>query len=103
MLQTKDQLHNAKIDALSDEVKDFHPLLDSLFRRLPNVREVEHRHGPQERGTDFIINSEDPVLMTDDFIGVVVKTGDLKGRFCNRDTTARGARRKNIWIGKAPH
>jgi len=77
MLQTKDQLHNAKIDALKDEVKEIHPLLESLFARLPNVREVEYRHGIQERGTDFIINLEDSVLMTDDFVGVVVKSGDI--------------------------
>lgn len=98
MLQTKDQLHNAKIDALSDEVGDFHPLLDSLFRRLPNVRDVEYRHGPQERGTDFIINSEDPVLMSDDFIGVVVKTGDIVSKDVSAIVTQlREAREEKIF------
>lgn len=66
-----------RITALSDEVKDFHPLLDILLRRLPHVTNVEYRQGAREMGADFVLEKTDQTLLTIEYVGVIVKTGKI--------------------------
>lgn len=44
-----------RIKAITDEVKELHPLLDELFRKLDTVSHVEYKQGPRESGADFVI------------------------------------------------
>jgi hypothetical protein len=43
------------LNKLSSEVNDFHPLLSALFQKLPNIQNVEYTHGPNEKGSDFVL------------------------------------------------
>ena len=53
------QIPNERLDSISDEVRELHPLLDLLLRKLPRVKDVEYHHGPAEMGADFIVERED--------------------------------------------
>ena len=66
-----------KIKSLNDEVKEFQPVLNKLFSRLPNIKNVECTHGPDETGADFILTRFDPTLNRSEYIGVIVKTGKI--------------------------
>jgi hypothetical protein len=68
----------AKIRSLNNEVKEFHPFLHELFQKLPNIKHVEYTHGNMEYGSDFILVREDSTLLQEDYIGVVVKTTEIK-------------------------
>lgn len=68
----------ARIQSLHDEVKELHPLLQRLLPLLPNVSRVEHTHGPNEKGADFIVVRSDPIVGGDEFVGVIVKSGDIR-------------------------
>lgn len=68
----------SRIQALDGEVKGFHPVLRSLFDRLPNVTSVEYRQGSREMGADFVIEKADPTLLTSEYVGVIVKVGKVK-------------------------
>ena len=63
---------------LEREVEDFHPLLGALLPKLPNVTYVEHTHGPNEMGADFIVHKFDPTLDHTTYVGVVAKLGQIK-------------------------
>ncbi|WP_409475880.1 NACHT domain-containing protein [Stenotrophomonas sp. Y-13] len=67
-----------KINSLSDEVRQLHPVLRVLFPRLPNILSVEYRQGPREMGADFVLEKTDATLLTTEYIGVIVKTGKIK-------------------------
>ncbi len=73
-----DQAKLQKIKNIGTEVKDFHPLLRVLFKRLPEVKEVEYRQGPNEMGADFVIKKYDSTLGTEEYVGVIVKVGSIK-------------------------
>jgi len=62
---------------LKDEVSSFHPVLLSLFKNLPRIRRVEYTHGKDEKGADFILLRHDDTLMTEEYIGVIVKVGKI--------------------------
>lgn len=79
VLTNKDK--KSQIAALADEVKDFHPLLRSLFIKLPRITSVEYTHGPHERGADFVLARTDDVIGTTEYIGVVAKLGSLTQKF----------------------
>lgn len=66
-----------KIEKLSSEVKDIHSLLKSLIPCLPGVISYEHTHGQYEFGADFVIEKRDQTLDTLNYIGVIVKKGDI--------------------------
>jgi hypothetical protein len=68
----------AKINSLADEVKDFHPLLNILFARLPLIKSVEYRQGSREMGSDFVLEKHDETLQSTEYIGVIVKTGKIR-------------------------
>ncbi len=74
-LTTKEKLN--RLDRIKDEVSEFHPILNSLFRTLPNISSVEYTHGPNELGADFVLEREDPVLQSRQYVGVIVKTGKI--------------------------
>jgi hypothetical protein len=62
---------------LKDEVKDFHPVLKSLLKKLPRIKKVEYTHGPDEKGADFVSLRHDDTLESDEYIGVIVKVGRI--------------------------
>lgn len=67
-----------RVRALTDEVKHLHPTLNDLFLKLPNIKTVHKTHGPQEMGADFILVRDDPALLQERYIGVIVKANDIK-------------------------
>lgn len=60
-----------------DEVKDFHPLLNNLLARLPQVLKVEYTHGPSEMGADFVVTRKDVTFDTSEYVGVIAKVGKV--------------------------
>ncbi|MGS1035320.1 NACHT domain-containing protein [Burkholderia glumae] len=75
------ELQSWKIDrirALTDEVKQLHPTLNDLFLKLPGIKTVHNTHGPSEMGADFILVRDDPALLQERYIGVIVKADDIK-------------------------
>lgn len=67
-----------RIKNIQSEVKEFHPILDELFKNLPNVTRVEYRQGPTEMGADFVLHQHNSTLGTTNYIGVIVKIGQIK-------------------------
>lgn len=67
-----------KIRALSDEVKDLHPVLQSLFESMPTIRRVIYTQGNRENGADFVLIKEDELLNQEEYVGVVVKSSQIK-------------------------
>jgi len=62
---------------LSDEVRDFHPLLERLLPRLPRVVAVEYTHGTDEKGADFVVSRQNDLLGDIEYIGVIAKVGKI--------------------------
>lgn len=71
-------LKRARIEAITDEVKHFHPLLAKLLPKLPNVRSVDHTHGPNEMGADFVVTMEDKTFGAEYYVGVIAKIGGVE-------------------------
>lgn len=67
-----------KIRGIRSEVGEFHPLLRTLFSRLPGIDNVEYTHGPDEMGADFVLTKRDDTLNDIEYIGVIAKTGQIK-------------------------
>jgi len=63
---------------LKDEVKDLHPILNVLFRKMPGIERVHYNQGNHEMGADFILYRHDPALLRTTHIGVVVKVDSIK-------------------------
>ncbi|GAA4880081.1 hypothetical protein GCM10023333_12750 [Ferrimonas pelagia] len=63
---------------IRDEVRDFHPLLRTLFNKIPNIKSVLYTQGPNEMGADFILVKDDDILGIEIYIGCVVKVGQIK-------------------------
>ena len=77
MLNISAKEKKERLAELSDEVKDFHPLLQDLFPHLPRVKRVENTHGQFEKGADFVLFREDDALGDMEYTGVIVKTGKI--------------------------
>lgn len=75
------QAKQNKIRALVDEVKQLHPVLKDLFPKLPNISNVAYTHGQSEMGADFVITRIDQTLGREEYIGVIVKCGDIRQNF----------------------
>ena len=71
----------ALIEAITDEVKVLHPLLNHLLRHMNGVNYVEYTHGSNEKGADFVISRFDEALGETYHIGVVVKVGKILQNF----------------------
>lgn len=39
-----------KLKELTDEVNELHPLLDSIFQKMPSIQNVAYTHGVNEMG-----------------------------------------------------
>lgn len=63
---------------LADEVADLHPVLNSLFRKLPGITRCHYNQGPNEMGADFILYRDDSALLRTSHVGVVAKIGTIK-------------------------
>lgn len=72
------KLKKKRLDDISDEVGELHPILERLFGKLPNIKSVKNTHGQKEFGADFILTQEDPSLGFINYIGVVVKAEQIK-------------------------
>ena len=68
----------ARIVGLTDEVKELHPLLRALFSHLSGVNRVEYTHGTFEFGADFVLFRHDQTFGDTEYIGVIVKVGDIR-------------------------
>lgn len=99
------------IEDIKDEVHDLHPLLNHLLRNLPSVINVEYKHGPNEKGADFVVTKLDPALNRHTQIGVIAKIGKILSKFddlerqideCSMPRTILGGksevRLSEIWV-----
>lgn len=66
-----------RIQSISDEVNELHPLLRKLFEKHPKVSRVEYTHGTEEMGADFVLTRMHDVLNTTEYVGVVAKRGKI--------------------------
>src|SRR5450432_3468239 len=69
------------IEAISDEVNVLHPLLNHMLRNLDGVSAVEYRHGPNEKGADFVVTRRDKALNRINYIGIIAKVGKILSNF----------------------
>lgn len=63
---------------IKDEVKELHPILSTLFKKMDGVTKVDYNHGANELGADFILHKFDSTLQKTIYIGVVAKVGQIK-------------------------
>lgn len=70
-----------KLSSLTKEVKELHPILNSLFSKDPTISRFEYTHGPNEMGADFVLARPDPTFGEESYIGLIVKAGDIKQDF----------------------
>lgn len=66
-----------KLNSMTDEVKELHPMLAQLFPRLPQIQRVQYTHGVGEFGADFVLEKFDPTLDQTRHVGVVAKIGKI--------------------------
>lgn len=67
-----------KLKAVSDEVRELHPLLRALFANDKSISRLEYTHGTTEMGADFVLARKDPTLGDENYIGVIAKCGNIK-------------------------
>lgn len=100
-----------RIKELKDEVSELHPLLFALFPKLPGIIDVEYTQGTKEMGADFVLTKSDTTLDDIEYIGCIVKIGQIKQDHsevnrqieeCEIERTINGGLRKiflsEIWI-----
>lgn len=100
-----------KLTSITDEVKEFHPLLEKLFHKLPNVTDVEYTHGTDEMGADFVIAKTHETFGHTEYIGVIAKVGKVNQDYsdisrqieeCELSRTFLGGKKKiritEIWV-----
>ena len=63
------QIANEKLDSITGEVKDLHPLLNAVLAKLPRVQDVEYHHGGDEMGADFVISRTNDTFGNIEYIG----------------------------------
>ena len=71
------QVKQARLNAIQDEVKQFHPLLKLLIPKLASVQHVEYTHGPDEMGADFVLSRLDEIFHETEYIGIIAKIGKI--------------------------
>jgi len=105
-----------RIQNLKDEVKELHPILHVLFKKLPNIINVEYTHGIDEMGADFVLTKFDETIDDIEYIGCIVKIGTIKQDHqdvirqieeCELERNISGGARKifikEIWIISNSH
>lgn len=70
-------LTKEKLEAIQDEVKEFHPILEALLPKLPAIQNVEYTHGNREMCADFVAGKLDETLGELTYIGVIAKVGKI--------------------------
>jgi hypothetical protein len=70
-----------KLAAIQDEVKEFHPLLEALLPKLPDIQNIDYSHGKDEMGADFILSKLEKPFGILTYIGVIAKIGKIKQNF----------------------
>ncbi len=106
-----DKSKKSLLSNLKDEVNNFHPVLNSLFKKLPRIKKVEYTHGKDEKGADFVLLRHDDTLESSEFIGVIVKVGKIHQDLskireqiedCNLERTFDNGKQKirldEIWV-----
>jgi hypothetical protein len=73
-----DKLIKSKLLDISSEVKEFHPLLETLFSKFQNISNVDYTHGINEKGADFVLTRIDELFGETEYIGVIAKIGVIK-------------------------
>lgn len=68
-----------RIESISNEVNELHPILENILPKLPGVKSYAYTHGQYERGADFIIEVESSSTRRTSHVGVVVKCGKVSG------------------------
>ena len=71
------KIANEKLDLITGEVENFHPLLDAVLQKLPRVQDVEYHHGRDEMGADFVISRTNDTFGDIEYIGVIAKVGKI--------------------------
>ena len=71
------KLTGAKLDHITDEVNDLHPLLNAVLPKLPRVQTVEYHHGTAEMGADFVLSRLNDTFGTIEYIAVIAKVGRI--------------------------
>lgn len=66
-----------RLIGIKSEVKELHPLLQTVFTKMPTLNKVEYTHGPNEKGADFILTKISEELGDTEHIGVIVKQGKI--------------------------
>lgn len=67
-----------RIKQIKREVDELHPLLGNLFQKIPDISHVEYKQGAREAGADFVLVKSDPILEVEEYVGTVVKVGQIK-------------------------
>jgi hypothetical protein len=70
-----------RVESIDDEVRELHPLLQSIFKKLKNISYVEYTHGPDEKGADFVLKKMDAEIDSSHFVGVVAKADKILQNF----------------------
>ena len=66
-----------RLQKITSEVNDLHPLLEELFSRHDEITRHEYTHGVSEMGADFVLTRKDAFLSREEHIGVIAKVGKL--------------------------
>lgn len=66
-----------KLSSINDEVQEFHPVLDALFKNMKDITRVEYTHGQFEFGADFILTKIDQILKETEYIGIIAKINNI--------------------------
>ena len=66
-----------RIRSITDEVGEFHPLLQRLLPKLPGVVSVEYTHGTLEHGADLVVSKTDLMVELPSYSGVIAKCGNI--------------------------
>ena len=70
-----------KLRAINDEIQVFHELLKAILSNDKTVTRYEYTHGPHEMGADFVLARQDQTIGDENYVGLVVKCGDIKQDF----------------------
>ena len=110
------KITNEKLDLITREVEDLHPLLNAVLPKLPRVQDVEYHHGGDEMGADFVISRTNDTFGNTEYIGVIAKVGKIVQDFadierqineCDLPRLFRSGKEKiritEIWIVATKH
>ena len=110
------QIANEKLDSITREVDDLHPLLKALLSKLPGVQHVDYNHGVGEMGADFVISRTNDIFGHIEYVGVIAKVGkivqnlaDIERQIdeCNLPRFFQGGKQRiritEIWVVATKH